>query len=418
MPTNFEENFKPIKKQESISFKEELSSLVWSNLEKNPKKNPDQKTLDILIKNEILTKEESEKVFNDKNKLKELIDDLLNDELIVRQEKINSQEQDQEKIKNDILLEIDKKVSLYIENYPLFEKCRKTFSNAKNLEDFLKIKGPLIEIAKKIGHYDASDTPEAQKRNEAMTKQDKKLLERPYGIFQLFIESGQDLHNINGLYMPDKGNPDGGDGWEDKKIGNKQISTVFDTQGHGLSQAYTKLFIGKALSLTTEKSDDLFEVDNFLLEIDEASLFQFQLNAAMIRTEIEEDENGELNMNVLVSGDPIFWICPKNKNEIIISGFEGEYAGIKNINLKRMSAIGTGYKNKTSFKKSENIKLNKDDEVFLSSDGGKGGIKDVFEQIGKTKTIHSINGKTILDSIKNRKTQGKQRDDITVLRVR
>jgi len=418
MTTNFAENFKPIKRPESVSLKEELLSLAWSNLEKNPKNNPDQKTLDLLIKNEILTKEESEEVLNDEGKLKELIDNLLNDELILRQEKIDSSEPDQEKVKNDILLEVDKKVGLCVENYPLFEKCRKIFSNAKNLEDFFKIRGPLTEIAKKIGHYDASDTPEARKRNEAMTKQGKILLERPFGIFQLFIDSGQDLHNINGLYLPDKGNPDGGDGWEDKKIGNKQISTVFDTQGHGLSQAYTKLFIGKALSLTTDNSDDLFEVDNFLLEIDEASLYQFQLNAAMIRTEIEEDENGELNMNVLVSGDTIFWICPKNKSEIIISGFEGEYAGIKNINFKRMSAIGAGYKNKTSFKKSENIKLNKGDEVFLSSDGGKGGIKDVFEQIGKTKTINSINGETILDSIKNRKTQGKQRDDITVLKVR
>ncbi|MBU0611945.1 hypothetical protein KKA39_02460 [Patescibacteria group bacterium] len=386
--------------------------LLLSEILSDPKKGLDKN---------IISK--AEKLLGGKEKLSELIQDLIVDETIIRQEKIDSPEQNLEKIKSDIFLEIDKKVSLYIENYPLFEKCRKAFSSAKNLEEFLEIKELLIEIAKKIGQYDASDTPEAQKRNEALVKQNKTLLENPSGVFKFFFDpeyvktKRKDLHNINGLYMPDKENPDGGDGWEDKKIGNKQISTVIDTSGHGLRQAYAKLFIEKILSLATEDGDDLFEIDNFLLEIDEASFFQFQLNAAMIRTEIEEDENGELNMNAQISGDTGFFIYRPKTREIIISGFEGEYPGVKiNKDFKRMSAMGTGYKNKTSFAKSTSIKLNKDDKVYLFSDGGKGGIKDAFEQIGKIN--HPIDDKIIINSTKDRKIQGKQRDDITVLKIR
>jgi len=384
--------------------------LLLSEILSNPEKGLNKNTI-----------EKAEELLGGKEKLSELVRDLLIDEIIIRQEQLKTEKPDLEKIKSDALSEIKKKITFYIENYKKFAKCREIFSNAKNLEELFKIKEPLIEIAKKIGQYDASNTPEAQRRNEAMTKPNKTLLERPTEIFKFimnpeYVETKRrELHNINGLYMPDKENPDGGDGWEVKKIGNKQISTLFDTQGHGISQAYTKLFIEKTLSLATEDSDNLFEIDNFLLEIDEASLFQFQLNAAMIRTEIKEDENGELNMNALINADTGVYICRENK--IIISGFEGEYTGVKNINKEftKMSALGTGYKNKTSFKRSTNIKLNKDDEVYLFSDGSKGGIKDVFEQIGKT--IHSINGKTILNSIKNRKTQGKQRDDITILRI-
>ena len=395
----------------------------------NPEKNFASKNFSPLLDEKTLFSEiisESGEKLKDQAKLEkisELTKDLLVDETIIRQEQIDSKNSNIEKIKADATLEIKKKIKFYIENENELSKCKEIFSNAKNLEELLKIKEYLIKIGQKISQYDASGTPEAQRRNEAMTKQNKTLLERPAEIFkfimnQEYVENKRkELHNIKGLYMPDKENPDGGDGWEDKKIRNKQISTVLDTQGHGLSQAYTKLFIEKTLSLTTENSDDLFEVDNFLLEIDEASLFQFQLNAAIIRTEIEEDENGELNMNAQISGDTGFFIYRPKTKEVLISGFQGEYPGVKNINkdFVRMSAIGTGYKNKTSFKKSTNIKLNKDDKVYLFSDGGKGGIKDAFEQIGKT--IHLINDETILNSTKNRKIQGKQRDDITVLKI-
>jgi len=376
----------------------------------NPEKNFASKNFSPLLDEKTLFSEiisESGEKLKDQAKLEkisELTKDLLVDETIIRQEQIDSKNSNIEKIKADATLEIKKKIKFYIENENELSKCKEIFSNAKNLEELLKIKEYLIKIAQKIGQYDASGTPEAQRRNETMAKQNVE-------------NKRKELHNIKGLYMPDKENPDGGDGWEDKKIRNKQISTVLDTQGHGLSQAYTKLFIEKTLSLTTENSDDLFEVDNFLLEIDEASLFQFQLNAAIIRTEIEEDENGELNMNAQISGDTGFFIYRPKTKEVLISGFQGEYPGVKNINkdFVRMSAIGTGYKNKTSFKKSTNIKLNKDDKVYLFSDGGKGGIKDAFEQIGKT--IHLINDETILNSTKNRKIQGKQRDDITVLKI-
>ncbi|MFA6524578.1 MAG: hypothetical protein WC264_03415 [Candidatus Paceibacterota bacterium] len=394
-----------------------------------PEKNFNNKKLNLLLDEKALLSEiisESEEQLKDQTKIEkisELVKDLLIDETIIRQEQLDSENQNLEKIKADATFEIKKKIKFYIENEKTISECKEIFSNAKNLKQFLKIKEPLIEIAEKIGQYDASGTPEAQKRNEAMAKQNKKLFENPSGIFKFFIDpeyvktKREDLHNINGLYMPDKENPDGGDGWEDKKNGNKQISTVIDTFGHGINQAYTKLFIEKTLSLATEDSDDLFEIDNFLLKIDEASSFQFQLNAAMIRTEIKEDENGELNMNAQISGDTGFFIYRPETKEIIISGFEGEYPGVKiNKDFKRISAMGTGYKNKTSFIKSTNIKLNKDDKVYLFSDGSKGGIKDAFEQIGKT--MYSIDDKTIIDATKNRKIQGKQRDDITMLKIR
>jgi len=421
MTGNFKENLKPNKKNESISLKEELSYLVLSEIEKNPKKNPDQETLDILIKKEILTKEESEKIFNDKKKLKELIDHLLDDELIVRQEKINSEDQNKEKIKKDILLETNKKIALYIENYPLFEKCRETFSNAQNLEELFKIKEPLINIAKKIGQYSASDTPEAQKRNEAMAKQNKILLEQPAEIFKFIIDpeyvktKRAELHNINGLYMPDKKNPDGGDGWYTKKIGNKQISTVIDTFGHGLSYSYSKLFIEKALSLTGDNDEDLFNVENFLCEIDDASGSQFQLNAAMIQIEEEKENDEESTLNIKLSGDTGFLIYRPKTDEIIIGGLDGKYQGIENMDsvIKKNFAIGTGFNQKSNFKNSTKIKISKGDEVYGFSDGCRGTIHNELKE--NKKNYEKIKGMS--EKIKNHK-HTKNTDDATWLKVR
>jgi hypothetical protein len=412
MPLNPKENFGlPLSKLEPASLGKELLSEFWSDLEKSLDKS---------------TVEKAEKILGNKAKLTEIISDLLNDELIVRQEKIKSEEQNLGKIKNDILLEINKKITFYIENYPLFEKCREIFSNAKNLEELFLIKEPLIKIARKIGLYDTKESPETLRRNE--NQKGKTLFEHPTEIFKFIIDpeyvkaKREELQNINktgGIYMPNDNNPDGGDAWEVKRTDQKETCTVIDIFGHGLSQSYSKLFIGKIISLLGDKDEDLFKVDNFLLDIDTAASFQFQLNTTMIRVEIEGN-----TLNAKLSGDAGFLIYRPETNEMSVCGLSLNYPKIKNIdaNIKKTHTIGAGFNTSPSrFTTSVNPK----DSVIVFSDScmkeHKNGIlvartisNFLNEQKGKTQKATGLI-KRIENLVKN--PSFIKDDDITIVEL-
>jgi len=373
--------------------------------------------------------EEAEKIFGGKNKLEYLISDLLNENIIVKKEEILSQKQNEEKIKNDIVFDIKKKINFYVENYEDFLKCQETFSNEKNLEDFLKkIEQPLLKIIQKIRHYDINGTKRSEELNIEAAKNGKTLIENPAEIFKFFMDSEyvknkrMELHNIKeGLYIPYKNNPDGGDGWNIKKTNNKDIGSVIDTEGHGVGQSYLKLFIEKMISLASDNVDDLVKIDNFLSKIEGASNYSLTVKASITRVKIERDINKKLKMKVEMMGDGGFFIYRPKTNELLIAGFdfkEKEYLGVKDIKdrSRKTIAIGEGLINAINLKNSTDIELDEDDQVYCFSDGGRGGIKDTLENIGKNTNL--INGENIVNEIKNREMKGKQKDDITILKVR
>ncbi|MFZ2072561.1 MAG: hypothetical protein WAV10_02700 [Minisyncoccia bacterium] len=352
----------------------------------NPEKNFNNKKFNPLLDEKLLLSEiinESGEKLKDQakiEKISELTRDLLFDETIIRQEQLDSENPNLEKIKADATLEIKKKIKFYIENENEFLECRKIFSNAKNLQEFFKIKKPLKEIAGKIG-LNYNPITISNKQQEPKTS-----LERPSEIFKLAIDPEYiktkriELHNIKGLYRPFRNNPDGGDGWYVKKIDNKKINTLIDTFGHGLASSYTKLFILKTLSLA-ENDEDLFDIENFLLEIDDASGTQFQLNAAMLQ--IEEDNEDEENptLNIKMNQDMGVIIYNPKTNKMTVIGMGAEYPGITSLDsIKKFKAIGGGANSKSDFKNSVKIKINKDDKVFGFSDECRGAINNALKE--------------------------------------
>ena len=380
--------------------------------------------------------EKAEKIFGNRNRLEYFVNDLLNESLIVKKEEIISRKQSEEKIKNDIVFDVKKKVEFYVENYEDFVKCQEVFSNEKNLEGFLqKIEKPLVEIIEKIRHYDTSGTERAEELNKNKKHSNGKEIEgltrveKPAELFKFVMDSEYvknkraELHNIKeGLYIPYKNNPDGGDGWNIQKTDSKEIGIVIDTEGHGLSQSYLKLFIQKLVSLATDNIEDFEKIDKFLSKIEHASDYSLTVKASITRVKIERDINKKLKMNAALMGDGGFFIYRPKKNELFIAGFdfkEQEYPGVKDIKdrSRKTTAVGEGSINITNLKNSADIELDEDDEVYCFSDGGKGGIKDMLEKIGKTKD-NLLSGENIIIEMKNREIIGKQHDDITLLRVR
>ncbi|MFZ2072171.1 MAG: hypothetical protein WA101_03620 [Minisyncoccia bacterium] len=372
------------------------------------------------------TTKEAIKVLGSKEKLFELTKDLLKDEVIIRNEQLGSGENiNLEKIKSDTLLEIKKKITLFIENHRNFLECQNTFSGAQNLNEFFKIEDKLKELLNKIGQYHTGSA-DAKRRNEGQLKLNKNkiLLERPTEIFKFIIDpeyiktKRAELHKINGIYTPNKNNPDGGDGWETKKIGNKEIDTVIDVQGHGLTQSYAKLFVEKMISLSTEDEEGLSKVDDFISKIEDTYNSQFQLKTMLIRTEVEKDHKNDLILNMIISGDTAFVIYDEGSDQIKIGGFEGMYPkGIENMEayIEKLKPIGMGkdFNKKENFKKFiKRINLGKVNSgkkhVTLISDGARGIISKELEKEGKGNYKKYIG---ITNALKN----GQMPDDATAL---